>query len=119
MSDRLDAMNDESLIRMLVESTLRHYENLARADVERANAASESAMRIRAEISRRGRGAGERLLPLLADELPAVRSLAATFVVDFAPDRARPVLEELADGDYGAISLNAQLFLSHLRGNAK
>ena len=59
----------------------------------------------------REQGERERLLPLLADADPAVRGWAASHALEFAPERAVPVLAELAAGPPSSERLDAQMTL--------
>jgi hypothetical protein len=69
--------------------------NLEDGNYRIGNKAADLAGAIYLELRRRGEESQKALLPLLADEDRGVRLEAATFVLDFAPREAVPVLEAL------------------------
>ena len=65
--------------------------------------------------SLRERGERERLIPLLEDADPAVRSWAASHALEFASERAVSVLTALAAGPPSPERLSAQMTLQEWR----
>ncbi len=65
-------------------------------DADIANALEKEIGSIYRRLRTRGRAAQQSLYSLLDDPDPNVRGAAATYVLDFEPDRALPVLEEVA-----------------------
>ena len=68
----------------------------------------------------RDEGERERLLPLLSDADPAVRSWAASHALEFAPEQGVAVLNALASGPPSPERLSAQMTLKEWKkGNLK
>ena len=63
------------------------------------------------ELRIRGPEAQSALLPLLADDDPAVRLAAGTHALEFAPEEGEPVLMKLVEEDETSVAFDAELTL--------
>ncbi len=83
-------------IQTFVEKVRQRTDALEQGDSDTANALEDDIEKAYLNIRARGRSGQEWLLPLLEDLDLNVRAAAAAYVLDFEPDRALPVLEEIA-----------------------
>ena len=102
----------DSLVARYREAAIRH--RLANTSREANKAAAEIAGIYR-ELRQRGSTALERLLPLLQDQDASVRGWAAAHALQFAPQQAIAVLEELAAGPFGPLRASASMTLREWR----
>ena len=84
-------------IRYFIEKIKQRTAALEQGDAETGNAIEKEIGVIYRDLRSRGRAEQEALFPLLDDADPNVRETAATYVLDFEPARALPVLESLAN----------------------
>lgn len=96
-----------------VDAAIRHTSATMGGNFKLANKAHAIAAIYRARRAR-GLAAQLELLPLLQHETTGVRTWTASHALEFAPEQALPVLEELAS-DEGIIGFNAQTTLSEWR----
>lgn len=103
-----------------IDSLVTGYQDAARRHgraktARAANKAAEELATVYRELRQRGSDALERLLPLLHDEDASVRCWAAAHALEFAPEQAAVVLEDLASGPTGAIRVSASMTLREWR----
>ena len=102
----------DSLVARYKDAAKRH--GLAKTS-RAANKAAEEVASIHRELRQRGLAALERLLPLLQDQDVSVRGWAAAHALQFAPQQATAVLEELAAGPASPIRVDALMTLREWR----
>lgn len=91
--------NDETLSSLAISfanAAAKRGRFLDGADARRANREHDELVAMYRELRRRGRDAQMQLLPLLRHEEADFRLATATRALEFAPDEALRVLEELA-----------------------
>jgi hypothetical protein len=80
-----------------------------------ANRAAVELAGIHRELRAHGSAALEQIMPLLQDQDASVRGWAAAHALQFAPQQAAAVLEELAAGPFGPIRASASMTLREWR----
>jgi hypothetical protein len=88
-----------------------HRQASLNGDYRAGNLQADLIARIFGELRRRGREAQERLLEFLGDEDPGVRGWAAAHMLEFAPDRAAQVLEQLVQSEPWPANTSAEMTL--------
>jgi len=106
------ALSTDEVVARYVEAASEHASGTESGDVERTNSASDAAVAAHVELQRRG--AERVLLALLDHPEPGVRGWAGFHCLEFAPDQAEPVLEELAQQD-GLVAFTAEMTLERWR----
>jgi hypothetical protein len=91
-----------------------HGEATVAGDHEAANRHHDILAEVYRELRARGTAAKEALLPLMQDPDDAVRSWAAAHGLEFAPEKAEPVLSALAESR-GISAFNAKMTLREWR----
>ncbi len=95
---------DGDLAQQFREATVERVPAIKQNDRKTINRLDDYAQAIYQELRSRGRASQDAMLPLLADDDRNVRGAAAAWVLDFAPDRAIPVLEALVETPMGGIA---------------
>lgn len=101
---------DAQVVRRYAEAALAHMEASNKGDYRAANKAHDIIVSIYATLRREGYGAQVTLLPLLKHPSAGVRAWAGAHALEFAPEQAEPVLQQLA-GEPGAVGLSAEMTL--------
>jgi hypothetical protein len=109
MMNKVDAEEGERLVAKYASAAALHGKATHDGNADVANRSYEEVASIYRSL--RERGERERLLPLLADADPAVRSWAASHALEFAQERAVAVLIALASGPPSPERLSAQMTL--------
>jgi hypothetical protein len=107
----------------LVEDLLEPYRHAANAhrqalltgDYRTENPQADLIARIYGELRRRGRETQERLLGFLDGEEPGVREWAAAHMLELAPGRDAPVLDELVQSEPWPANTSAEMKLKAWR----
>ncbi len=108
-SQSIESMTE---IRNFVKKVNERTDAFEIGDSDTANVLEKEIGNIYRRLRLRGKAAQESLLSLLEDPNPNVRGAAATYVLDFEPNRALPVLEEIAAFPQGRFaSIRAELTL--------
>jgi hypothetical protein len=99
---------------------IERYRNAARRHrlAKTARAANKAAVELAGiyrELREHGSAALEQILPLLQDHDASVRGWAAAHALQFAPQQATAVLEELAAGPFGPLRASASMTLREWR----
>jgi hypothetical protein len=109
---QLKAFSTERLVEEFRRLSAEHgHASNARA----ANRKYDTLVTIRHELRSRGPEAQRQLLKLLADPEPSTRCFTASSVLEFAPNEAEQVLEELVRTQIGILRFTARLTLEQWR----
>jgi hypothetical protein len=106
---RMNRMEVSELIERFIQAAHGYEEELERPSARRANRHTATGDRIVEELKRRG--AEQALLGLFDHPIPIVRSKAATYALDFAPEAAVPVLEDIENNLRGYPAVHAMTSL--------
>jgi len=101
----------EDLVASFAETASEHGQFMASCDPKRANAKFDQMARLYGELRRRGGGAQRQLLALMKSDNPYIRLYAATYTLDFEPDQALPVLDEILRTEEGTLKFTARMTL--------
>lgn len=96
----------KSLVEQFADAVEAQNEAMSRGDADSGNQAAKQYAAAFAELRRRGDAGREALASLFVDNRKAVRIMAAAYLLRFAGDRARAVLEREAQGP-GLLSFGA------------
>jgi hypothetical protein len=107
-----------SLLTRYVNQALRYGQALTEGDSKRANTCHAELTKLHRELRAQGAAARHELLGLLEHPEPAVRTWAATHVLEFAPERGEPVLVKLAEEAPPPLCLSAEFTLERWREGA-
>lgn len=102
---RMNKMDVSELIERFIEAARGYQEGMEHGTVKQANRNTAIGTRVAKELERRG--AEQALLGLFDHPIPIVRSKAATHALDFAPEDAVPILEDMAENVYGVPGAHA------------
>ncbi len=111
----LSKLADEDLVAMYAKAAFEHGLASEVGNYRKANASYDLISAAFRELRRRGAGALELLLPLLADERISVRVWAGAHALQFSPEQGTSVLEEIAKGPNGLHGFNAEMTLKEWR----
>ena len=106
----------DELISEYRDAALTHRTASRAGDHEKANSAYERLASIVREVRKRSDEEKTVFLELLSDPSIEVRGWAASHALEFAPDRAEPVLEEIASGPESLEEFSARIVLQEWRG---
>ena len=101
----------KDLVQMFVTAASEQGRFVEACDPRRANIRYEQMAKIYSELRDRGRDAQRKLLPILESSDPYVRLNAAVFALDFDPESAVPVLEEISEKETGELRVDARMTL--------
>lgn len=105
----------EALLAEYADAALTHRRASREGKHKIANRAYERLSAVVRELRGRGADAQSALLRLLNDERIEVRGWVAAHVLEFAPDRALGVLEEIASGPASLEEFSAKVVLQQWR----
>jgi hypothetical protein len=112
---QLKAFPTERLVEEFRRLSAEHGHALEAGKPRMANRKFDTLVAIRHELRSRGPEAQRQLLKLLADPEPSTRSWTARSVLEFAPNEAEQVLEELVRTQIGILRFTARLTLEQWR----
>lgn len=115
--DDLSSLPTAELISRYVTHSIEYDETDRTGDYVVGTAALGRLIAVYGELRRRGRDGQASLLDLLEHPEVGVRSAAATFVMEFAPEQGKPVLEAIVAGG-GPRALSAEYRLKMWREGA-
>jgi hypothetical protein len=104
----------EELVEAYRRAAAAHGQATSDGDHRAANRHHDVIAKIYRELRSRGPSAQSALVPLIHDANDGVRSWAAAHALEFAPERAEPVLEKLAAGS-GLVGFAAEMTLEMWR----
>ena len=111
----LSKLADEELVEMYANAAFEHGLASEMGNYRKANASYDLISAAFRELRRRGADALELLLPLLVDERISVRVWAGAHALQFRPEQATSVLEEIAAGSHGLLGFDADMTLKEWR----
>jgi hypothetical protein len=97
--------SDEELLEMLEARATIQGRELEKGTPKRANVQFGIMVRLSCELLRRGESAHQKVLSLLNNDNPYVRSWAAFLALELAPLKGEQVLEEIAHSYRGSLNL--------------
>lgn len=115
MASQPPSASAEHLIEVYRDAAIAHRSATREGDYKRANLAYERLMSVVRELRDRSNNEREVFLDLLDDPLIEVRGLVAAHALEFAPDKAEPVLEEIASGPESLEEFSARMVLQEWR----
>ena len=109
ISPNLNSLPIERLIAVYREAAKIHRAASREGDHEKANPAYERLAGLMREWRRRGEAEHTAFLELLNDPSLDVRGWAAAHALEFAPDQAEPILEEIESGPESLEEFSARM----------
>ncbi|WP_225411830.1 DUF2019 domain-containing protein [Stigmatella hybrida] len=107
----LRALPMEGLIEKYRAASAEHGRATDGGNAKAANREFDNLVALRQELRFRGEEGWQRLRSLLRDPEPGTRYWAATFLLDFVPHEAEPVLDELASVPKSLVGFSAEMVL--------
>jgi hypothetical protein len=104
-----------TLISQYAEAAAAHGQGSWDGNYKKANRNYDIVANIRRELMERGEEGRMALLELLNHPDPHVRTSAAAYALQFAPERAEAVLVEVGQSDVGIVSFTAEMTLEQWR----
>jgi hypothetical protein len=102
--------DEHALIERYVRAASAHGRATNGGDSDAANRAHDQVAQAYSEIRSRGSGVQDKLLPLLDDPDPGVRSWAGAHALEFSPKKGERALRKVA-GEDGLIAFSAEMTL--------
>lgn len=112
---QLSKASVSELIAVYREAALTHRTGSRTGGYKKANAAYKTLADVSRELRLRGADAEREFLELLKDPQIGVRGWAAYNALEFAPEQACEVLEEIASGPSSLEEMSAELVLEQWR----
>jgi len=111
----LDALSLEKLRDLYAEAAMLHAEAMESGNFKLTNKQYDAVDAIWDELRRRGTAGQQIILELMLHDSVGVRCWSACHALGFAPERAVPVLEQIAAIPTGMMSLDAETALKRWR----
>jgi hypothetical protein len=110
-----EKLSDEALTTAFAEIVMAQEEGIAEGNTTNSRQQNRELLELRREIRRRGKAGQAIWLQLMRHENDHVRTWSAGAVLEFAPEEAEKVLEELNSSESGMVRLNAEMTLKQWR----
>lgn len=101
--------NVEEALKLFEENTIKQAQTFETGNFKVGNKCFDNQIRCLSYLHKQGKI--EMLEPFLSHENPGVRESAAYAFLSIHPQRAEEVLSEIATGNYGFHSINAEMLL--------
>jgi hypothetical protein len=110
MKLELEHATADELVRLYEDAAIRHGRGTEEGTPKATNQAANTISAVYRELRRRGGQTRDAILPLLLSDHASVRGWAASHALEFAPERGRAILQNLAK-ERGLIAFSARMTL--------